>query len=181
MCASLLTILTWCVQFEPFSPWRYSLQLSVWRGRDQFSYKPSSFIFQPLRRGLIQFTISFGSHFAFYLKHGTEFENELKIIEKYLEISFSNSHQITNTILIFHYFSKNEKIICIANKWEVTKRKWVIFAKASAYFLVQQIQPPPSLARIALNHSLFSELCFAAIASPQREIGNQLFKLMWKH
>ena len=89
--------------------------------------------------------------------------------------------QITNTILIFHYFSKNEKIICSANKWEVTKRKWVIFAKASAYFLVQQIQPPPSLARIALNHSLFSELCFVAIASPQREIGNQLFKLMWKH
>ena len=78
--SSLCTIQTWCVQFVPLR--RYSLQLLVWRGRDQFSYKPSSFIFQPLRRGLIQFTISFGSHFAFYLKHGTEFENELKgIIE----------------------------------------------------------------------------------------------------
>ena len=102
---SLLTILTWCVQFEPFSPWTYSLQLSVWRGRDKFSYKPSSFIFQPLRRGLIQFTISFVSHFAFYLKHRTEFENELKNIEKYLKIKSTNIKYIQ--FLFFYIFQKN--------------------------------------------------------------------------
>ena len=92
--SSLCTILTWCVQFVLLR--RYSLQLLVWRGRDQFSYKPSSFIFQPLRRGLIQFTISFGSHFAFYLKHGTEFENELKEI-----IENSIIQQITNNTDIY--------------------------------------------------------------------------------
>ena len=102
---SLLTILTWCVQLVPLSPWTYSLQLLVWRGRDQFSYKPSSFIFQPLRRGLIQFTISFVSHFAFYLKHRTEFENELKIIEKYLKIKSTNIKYIQ--FLFFFIFQKN--------------------------------------------------------------------------
>ena len=62
---SLLTILTWCVQLVLFNPWTYSLQLLVWRGRDQFSYKPSSFIFQPLRRGLIQYNNFFCFTFCF--------------------------------------------------------------------------------------------------------------------
>ena len=83
----------------------FTKYFSLFYRRDQISYKPSSFIFQPLRRGLIQFTISFVSHFAFYLKHRTEFENELKIIEKYLKIKPTNIKYIQ--FLFFFIFQKN--------------------------------------------------------------------------
>ena len=94
-----------------------------------------------------------------------------------------NKYQI-HTIFIFLYFSKKSQFKAFVVQISLKGHKNEMSYFCPSFCLFSGTANPAAthtLSRIALNHSLFSELCFVAIASPQREISNQLFKLMWKH
>ena len=94
-----------------------------------------------------------------------------------------NKYQI-HTIFIFLYFKKKSQFKTFVVQISLKGHKNEMSYFCQSFCLFSGTANPTathSLSHIALNHSLFSALCFVAIDSPQREISNQLFKLMWKH